>query len=69
MIAEGVETVEQMELLRRGHCTEIQGYLIGQPVALDGDTDIRAAVAAAQALLDRAVRPARSDGLVLAQAR
>jgi EAL domain-containing protein (putative c-di-GMP-specific phosphodiesterase class I) len=33
VIAEGVETVEQMELLRRGHCTEIQGYLIGQPVS------------------------------------
>jgi diguanylate cyclase (GGDEF)-like protein/PAS domain S-box-containing protein len=68
VIAEGVETVEQMDLLRREHCNEIQGYLIGEPIALDSDTDIVAAVAAAQALLDAAVAPARSAGLVLAQA-
>jgi EAL domain-containing protein (putative c-di-GMP-specific phosphodiesterase class I) len=68
VIAEGVETVEQMDLLRREHCNEIQGYLIGQPIALDADTDILAAVRAAQALLDAAVAPARSAGLVLAQA-
>ena len=36
VIAEGVETVEQMDLLRREHCNEIQGYLIGQPIALEG---------------------------------
>jgi EAL domain-containing protein (putative c-di-GMP-specific phosphodiesterase class I) len=30
--AEGVETAEQVELLRREGCTEIQGYLISRPV-------------------------------------
>jgi EAL domain-containing protein (putative c-di-GMP-specific phosphodiesterase class I) len=29
--AEGIETPEQMELVRRAGCTEGQGYLIGRP--------------------------------------
>ncbi|MCW8907561.1 MAG: EAL domain-containing protein [Sedimenticola sp.] len=32
VIAEGVETVEQLELLRRCGCNQIQGYLISRPV-------------------------------------
>jgi diguanylate cyclase len=35
VIAEGVETPEQLELLRREHCEEIQGYLIGYPMPLE----------------------------------
>jgi diguanylate cyclase len=35
VIAEGVETPEQLELLRREHCEEIQGYLIGHPMPLE----------------------------------
>ncbi len=30
--AEGIETVEQMELVRRAGCTEMQGYLISPPL-------------------------------------
>jgi len=32
VIAEGVETDEQMEYLRKIHCDEIQGYIFSQPV-------------------------------------
>ena len=32
-IAEGVETMEQLDKLRAEGCTEAQGYLISQPVA------------------------------------
>ncbi len=31
-IAEGVETVEQLERVRAEGCTEVQGYLLGRPV-------------------------------------
>jgi EAL domain-containing protein (putative c-di-GMP-specific phosphodiesterase class I) len=33
--AEGVETVEQLEILTAEGCTEIQGYLVSPPVAQD----------------------------------
>ncbi len=34
-VAEGVETLDQLELLRSCHCTEIQGYLLGRPIPGD----------------------------------
>jgi EAL domain-containing protein (putative c-di-GMP-specific phosphodiesterase class I) len=32
VIAEGVETQQQLEFLRRAGCTTIQGYLLGRPM-------------------------------------
>jgi EAL domain-containing protein (putative c-di-GMP-specific phosphodiesterase class I) len=35
LVAEGVETVEQLRLLRLLRCDEMQGYLYGRPVPGD----------------------------------
>jgi EAL domain-containing protein (putative c-di-GMP-specific phosphodiesterase class I) len=32
VIAEGVETAEQLEFLRDNHCDAVQGYLISRPM-------------------------------------
>jgi EAL domain-containing protein (putative c-di-GMP-specific phosphodiesterase class I) len=32
VVAEGVETAEQLSLLKSLHCDEFQGYLFGKPV-------------------------------------
>jgi diguanylate cyclase (GGDEF)-like protein len=32
--AEGIETLDQLDLVRRAGCTEVQGYLIGRPRAV-----------------------------------
>jgi predicted signal transduction protein with EAL and GGDEF domain len=32
VVAEGVETADQLGLLQRLNCDEVQGYLLGRPV-------------------------------------
>ncbi|WP_297990010.1 bifunctional diguanylate cyclase/phosphodiesterase, partial [uncultured Anoxybacillus sp.] len=36
VIAEGVETLQQLDLLRSLQCDEIQGYVLGKPLPADG---------------------------------
>jgi diguanylate cyclase (GGDEF)-like protein len=38
LVAEGVETVEQLEFLRQNHCDILQGYLFSKPLAVDEAT-------------------------------
>jgi EAL domain-containing protein (putative c-di-GMP-specific phosphodiesterase class I) len=45
VVAEGVETVEQLMLLRFEHCHQIQGYLTGMPMPF---AELAALVAAAR---------------------
>ena len=35
VVAEGVETEDQLNLLRLLHCDEMQGFLVGRPVPPD----------------------------------
>ena len=39
-VAEGVETPEQLAILRREGCDEMQGYLIGRPLPIDNYADL-----------------------------
>ena len=34
VIAEGVETEEQLDILKTMHCSEVQGYLLGRPMSI-----------------------------------
>jgi EAL domain-containing protein (putative c-di-GMP-specific phosphodiesterase class I) len=36
VIAEGVETTEQLDLLRKMNCNKIQGYLFSKPLPKEG---------------------------------
>jgi EAL domain-containing protein (putative c-di-GMP-specific phosphodiesterase class I) len=40
VVAEGVETSEQLEFLSRESCSEIQGYLIGKPFPIASYSDM-----------------------------
>ncbi|RYE66378.1 MAG: EAL domain-containing protein, partial [Rhizobiaceae bacterium] len=35
VLAEGVETVNQLDILRREGCHEVQGYLLGRPMPME----------------------------------
>jgi EAL domain-containing protein (putative c-di-GMP-specific phosphodiesterase class I) len=35
VIAEGIETDKQLTILRRQHCAEVQGFLLGRPIPSD----------------------------------
>ncbi len=50
-LAEGVETEEQAELLRRYGCEEVQGYLFGRPVPTEAFSEL------IRSTLDQHLRP------------
>ena len=39
LIVEGVETIEQLEILNDLHCDGIQGYLVSRPIPLESFTE------------------------------
>ena len=47
VVAEGVETAEQLEYLRQTSCDEVQGYLIGRPMSLNEISTLQRSVHAA----------------------
>ena len=49
VVAEGVETPAQREILRAEGCAELQGYLIGRPAPLEAQAGLLAACTGAQA--------------------
>jgi EAL domain-containing protein (putative c-di-GMP-specific phosphodiesterase class I) len=54
VLAEGVETADQLEFLRREHCDEIQGYLIGRPQPIEAYSAIVRRLLSAQGLAEMA---------------
>jgi EAL domain-containing protein (putative c-di-GMP-specific phosphodiesterase class I) len=35
VVAEGVETVQQLDCLKHKHCSKVQGYLFSEPVSAE----------------------------------
>jgi EAL domain-containing protein (putative c-di-GMP-specific phosphodiesterase class I) len=52
VVAEGVETPEQLELLRGFDCDQVQGYLISKPLALADLVDYLTFDSSQQAMLE-----------------
>ena len=48
VVAEGVETLEQLTFLADEHCSEIQGYFVGRPLPIEEYSDVVGRTAAAR---------------------
>jgi diguanylate cyclase (GGDEF)-like protein len=63
VVAEGVETEEQLDYLRRHHCDEIQGYFFSRPVpAADFEAMLRAGKRLAPASAKASVTASAAEG-------
>jgi predicted signal transduction protein with EAL and GGDEF domain len=62
VVAEGVENYLQLAIMRELMCDQIQGYLLGRPLAMDGPVELVAA-RARSLLLGGPRIVARSDAL------
>lgn len=40
MLAEGVETEDELQFLQEEHCDEMQGYLLGRPALIETFRDL-----------------------------
>ena len=56
VVAEGVETPQQLAAVRELMCDQVQGYLLGRPMRMDGSTELMAARARLP-VIGRAQRP------------
>jgi diguanylate cyclase (GGDEF)-like protein len=54
VVAEGIETLNQLELLRTMNCDEMQGYFVSRPIALEGFIELLESERAANVLQARA---------------
>jgi EAL domain-containing protein (putative c-di-GMP-specific phosphodiesterase class I) len=62
VVAEGVENYQQLTIVRDLMCDQIQGYLLGRPLAMDGPVELVAA--RARSLLSSGPKlVARADAL------
>jgi predicted signal transduction protein with EAL and GGDEF domain len=46
VLAEGIETAEELEVLRREGCDEVQGFLLGNPAPMSSFAPMRPVVGA-----------------------
>jgi EAL domain-containing protein (putative c-di-GMP-specific phosphodiesterase class I) len=60
---EGVETWQQLDVLERAGCTEIQGYLFSPPVPADRVNDLLRTMSVTKAMLQPSDQPALSEAI------
>ncbi|MFZ2067235.1 MAG: EAL domain-containing protein [Xanthobacteraceae bacterium] len=65
VLAEGVETINELQFLSREHCDEVQGYLVGKPADISQFRSITGAISDAADTLTSGVAENEARGLRL----